>query len=135
MKSPDPVTEKIIGAAFAVHNALGAGFVEKVYENALAIELRALGLGVVQQAALKVKYKGAIVGDFVADFLVDERIILEIKAVRSPVVEHELQLVNYLSAVDLPFGLLINFGKSVTVKRKYAETHNHVNQRNPANPV
>jgi GxxExxY protein len=105
------LTQRILEAAFAVHNALGAGFLEKVYENALLIELRQMGIAVSPQAQLKVKYKGAVVGDYQADLLVEGRVIIELKA--SSVLEpnHEAQLMNYLRASGLKVGFLLNFGR------------------------
>jgi len=114
----DEITEKIIGAAFAVSNTLGAGFLEKVYENALAYELRQLGLKVEQQKALKVHYKGVLVGEFVADLLVEDAVIVELKAVKTLDESHMAQGLNYLHATGLKVCLLLNFGTSkVQVKR------------------
>lgn len=117
----DPVTEKIIGCAFRVHNTLGAGFLEKVYENALALALRKQGLRVTQQQPIRVYYEGEVVGEYYADLCVEDRIILEVKAIEALSKVHEVQLVNYLVATRLDVGLLINFGRSVDVKRKYRE--------------
>jgi GxxExxY protein len=117
----DALTATIIGCAYKVHKALGSGFMEKVYENALRIDLVKQGLRVKQQEPIKVWYKDQIVGDYCADLLVEERIIVELKAVQSLTKEHEVQLVNYLSATKIDTGLLINFGSSVQVKRKYRE--------------
>jgi GxxExxY protein len=117
----EDLTKTIIGCAFKVHNALGCGFVEKVYENALRIELLRHGLEVKQQEAIKVYYEDEVVGDYYADLWVDERVIVEVKAVRSLSKAHEVQLVNYLTATDVDIGLLLNFGESVQVKRKYRE--------------
>jgi GxxExxY protein len=114
-------TELIIGCAFRVHNELGAGFLEKVYENALAVELAELGLQVKQQEPIPVYYRQKIVGEYFADLLVEDRIMVELKAVKSVVMEHEMQLVNYLAATGKEDGLLINFGASVQVKRKYRQ--------------
>ncbi|NOT00317.1 MAG: GxxExxY protein [Phycisphaerales bacterium] len=114
----DGLTERIIGCAYAVHNALGPGFLEKVYENALAIELTKAGLHVVQQHPIAVRYRGRVVGDFLADLIVEDRIIVEPKAGQNPSKEHEVQLVNYLTATEIDNGLLIHFGPSVEVKRK-----------------
>ena len=105
------LTEKIIGASFKVHNALGCGFLEKVYENALAVELNHLGIAFQQQPALKVKYEGVIVGDYQADMVIDDRVILELQAVSTLDSVHEAQLLNYLKATGLQVGLLINFAK------------------------
>ena len=112
------ITDKIIRAAFDVYNKLGLGFVEKVYENALALEVRKLGLKVEQQVPVKVYYDGSVVGDYVADLVVDGKVIVEIKAVSQPVKAHEVQLVNYLKATEIEVGLLINFGKDIVIKRK-----------------
>ena len=105
------LTQRILEAAFAVHNALGAGFLEKVYENALLIELRQMGIEANSQAPLKVKYKGAVVGDYQADLLVEGRVLLELKACSVLEPNHEAQLMNYLRASGLKVGLLLNFGR------------------------
>jgi GxxExxY protein len=106
------ITARIIGAAYEVHNGLGPGFLEKVYENALLVELTRAGLAVRQQEPMKVTYKGANVGEFAADLVVEE------KAVSQLTKEHEVQLVNYLRASGINVGLLVNFGRSVQVKRR-----------------
>ncbi len=113
------LTKLVIGSAYTVHNVLGPGFLEKVYENALLVELLEIGLSAKQQADIPVYYRGKNVGDFVADLVIEERLILELKAVQSLSKEHEVQLVNYLNATGIENGLLINFGPSVTVKRKF----------------
>ena len=113
------VTRKIIGCAFRVHQQLGSGFVEKVYQNAMAIELRDAGLAVRQQVPISVRYGDQVVGEFFADLLVEGEVVCELKAAVEIVAEHEVQLVNYLTATGKNVGLLLNFGKSVTVKRKY----------------
>ncbi|MCA9871329.1 MAG: GxxExxY protein [Anaerolineae bacterium] len=113
------LTFKIIGCAFKVHNALGAGFLEKVYENALRMELVDAGLKVQQQVPIHVRYRGQIVGEYFADLFVEDHVIVEIKAVRKLAPEHEVQLVHYLTATGLEIGLLINFGTSVEYKRKH----------------
>lgn len=115
------LTHQIIGAAYEVHNTLGFGFLEKVYENAMVIELRKRGLHAEQQIPITVFYDEKIVGDFKADLLVEKQIIVELKAVTQIIPEHEVQLVNYLTATKKEFGLLINFGSSVEVKRKFRE--------------
>jgi GxxExxY protein len=117
----DELTEKVIGCAYAVHNVLGAGFLEKVYENALRIALAAGGLNVKQQHPIPVAYRGEVVGDFFADLMVEDRLIIELKAVQNMTKEHEVQLVNYLAATGIDDGLLINFGSSVEVKRKFRQ--------------
>ena len=115
----DPVTEKIIGCAFDVHNELGAGFLEKVYENSLRIRLIEAGIDVRQQFPIPVRFHGQVVGEYFADLLINESLLVEIKAVTQVVKEHEIQLVNYLTATGFDVGLLINFGDSVGVKRKF----------------
>ena len=113
------ITEQIIEAAFRVHKILGFGFLEKVYENALAIEIRKRGLKVEQQKPLIVYYEKEIVGEFFVDLLVEGKIIVEVKALKQLIDVHEIQLLNYLKGCNLEVGLLINFGKSVETKRKY----------------
>lgn len=115
----DILTGQIIKCAFNVHNTLGFGFLEKVYENSLVIELENNGLKAEQQKAVKVLYEGKPVGDYVADVIVNDDVIVEIKSVNTLAKEHEVQLVNYLKATGKPRGLLINFGRSVDVKRKH----------------
>lgn len=115
----EELTKKVIGCAFKVHNSLGSGFLEKVYENALRIELSGAGLRVEQQIPIQVYYQGEVIGDFVSDLLVEKRLVVELKAIEKLTKLHEAQLVNYLTATGLDIGLLINFGKSVQIKRKY----------------
>jgi GxxExxY protein len=115
------LTEKVIGCAYKVHSELGTGFLEKVYENALRIELAEASLTVKQQHPVPVSYHGQVIGDFFADLMVEERLIVELKAIQSLAREHEVQLVNYLTATGIDDGLLINFGPSVHVKRKCRE--------------
>ena len=117
----DELTEKIIGAAYKVFNALGAGFLEKVYEKAMVIELRKSGLNVERQKPIKVYYEGELIGDYYADLYVNNQVIVELKAVEELCKAHEQQLVNYLVATKIDTGLLINFGSSVKVKRKFRE--------------
>ena len=112
------ITEKIIGAVYKVYNTLGFGFLEKVYENALVIELKKEGLDVRQQIPIKVHYEGKVIGDYIADLIVEDKVIVEVKAVKRLDRVHETQLVNYLKAVNIEVGLLINFGKKIEVKRK-----------------
>ena len=107
----DKITEKIIGCTYRVSNNLGIGFVEKVYENAHAHEMRKDGLRVVQQHPIKVVYDGIIVGEFFVDLLVEDRVLVELKAVSELTSEHLAQALNYLRASRLPACLLINFGK------------------------
>ncbi|HEY6281858.1 MAG TPA: GxxExxY protein [Burkholderiales bacterium] len=107
----DEVTGVIIRCAYAVSNKLGSGFVEKVYENALVIELRRAGLSVEQQYGIKVRYDQVVVGEFAADLLVDESVIVELKAVKALDEIHSAQCLNYLKATGLTVCLLVNFGK------------------------
>jgi GxxExxY protein len=112
------ITEKIIGCAYAVANELGSGFLEKVYENALAIELLKVGMHTEQQKAIKVYYDGRAVGDFYADLLVEQEIIVELKAQKHLEESHTAQCMNYLKATGLNICLLINFGKPrIEIKR------------------
>jgi len=115
----DVLTKKIIACAFKVHNKLGAGFLEKVYENSMVIELKMNGLKVEQQFPIPVFYENIQVGDYYADLLVNDEIIVELKAVENLTKQHEVQVVNYLNGIGHEIGLLINFGSSVSVKRKY----------------
>jgi GxxExxY protein len=112
------ITERIIGCAFAVANELGVGFLEKVYRNALRLELLAAGLSVVQEHGISVRYRGEVVGEYWADLLVNECVLIELKAVREFDDVHKAQCINYLKATGLRICLLINFGKSkIDVKR------------------
>jgi GxxExxY protein len=111
-------TELIIQAFYAVYNALGYGFLEKLYQNALAIELRKLGLDVIQEARIAVYYDGEVIGEYFADLLVAGTVIVELKAVKRLMEEHEAQLLNYLKATPYEVGLLLNFGPKPEIKRK-----------------
>jgi len=116
------ITEKILSGCFEVINELGAGFVESVYEKALAIVLREKGLDVQTQVPLTVIFRGQPVGDFVADIVVERVVIVELKAVKSLLPEHQAQLINYLNATNLPIGLLVNFGNPrLEYKRLYGK--------------
>ena len=106
----DRVTEKVIGCVHQVSNALGAGFLEKVYENALAVELHQSGLQAVQQHRIEVRYRDVLVGDFIADLLVEGCIIVEVKAVKTLDEIHSAQCLNYFRATGLTVCLLVNFG-------------------------
>lgn len=112
------LTDVIIKSYYKVYNTLGYGFLEKVYENALFLELRKQGLFVQKQKAIEVFYEEERVGEYFADLIVSEKIILELKAAEGICEEHENQLVNYLKATDIEVGLLLNFGKSPEFKRK-----------------
>ena len=112
------ITEKIIGCAYAVGNVLGCGFLEKVYENALAFEIRKAGLAVRQQHSIQVRYEGEVVGDFAADLLVEGVVLVELKVAKVLDDAHFAQCLNYLKATGLQVCLLINFGRpKVEVKR------------------
>ncbi|MEN8128933.1 MAG: GxxExxY protein [Pseudomonadota bacterium] len=121
------LTEKIIACAYKVHNTLGAGFLEKVYENAMAIEMERQALKFRRQAPLTVRYRDQVVGEYIADLLIEELIICELKAVETLSRNHEVQLVNYLVATGMDTGLLINFGRSVMVRRKFRRYKEPVN--------
>ena len=112
------LTEKIIKAFYKVYNTLGYGFLEKVYENALFIELESIELNVKKQDPIKVYYEEKEVGVYFADLIINDIIIIELKAAESLCEENELQLVNYLKATEIAVGLLLNFGKKPEVKRK-----------------
>jgi len=114
----EEITEKIIQAFYKVNNTLGHGFIEKVYENAMAIELRKMGFTVSQQKKIKVYYEGQEVGDYESDLIVNDLVIVETKAKESLREEHEAQLINYLKATNLEVGLLMNFGKKPEFRRK-----------------
>ncbi len=116
------VTERIIAAFYNVYNMLGYGFLEKVYQNAMTVEMTARGLSFVPQAPLKVYYSGVVVGEYFADFLVEGCVIVELKAAEGVATEHHAQLLNYLKATDIDVGLLLNFGPKPEVRRKVYET-------------
>ena len=112
------ITETIIGCAYAVSNTLGSGFLEKVYENSLAIEIRKAGLQVQQQHGIQVYYSGAVVGEYIADLVVENQVLVELKAVKELDLVHMAQCMNYLKATSLKVCLLINFGRpKIQVKR------------------
>ena len=112
------ITEQIISAFYTVYNSLGYGFLEKVYRNAMALELRKLGLAVVVESPICVFYDGELVGEYFADLVVGDAVIVELKAARSLGEEHAAQLLNYLKATDYEVGLLLNFGPKPEIKRK-----------------
>lgn len=117
------ITEQIISAFFKVYNTLGYGFLEKVYENSMFIELQALGMQVEKQKRIKVSYEGKEVGEYFADLVVNEFVIVELKACETLCEEHEFQLINYLKATDIEVGLLLNFGRKPELKRKVFSNH------------
>ena len=111
------LTESIIGTFFEVYNELGHGFLESVYENSLAIALREKGFEVYQQTAIPVRFRGKLVGDFVADMIVNQFVLLELKSARAIDAAHIAQLLNYLKATEIEVGLLLNFGHKPEFKR------------------
>ncbi len=111
-------TAVILKCFYKVYNTLGFGFLEKVYENALYHELINHGLACQKQVPIKVYYDGKSVGDYYADIIVDESIIIELKAAESLIEEHDHQLINYLKATSIEIGLLLNFGKEPQFRRK-----------------
>jgi GxxExxY protein len=113
----EEITGQIINAAYTVHKILGNGFLEKVYRNALAAELKLCGQSIEIEKPLTVRYKNEIVGEYFADIVVGGCVIVEIKATEKHNPAYEAQILNYLKATELKVGLLINFGSSVTVKR------------------
>jgi len=117
----EEITSKIIQAAYNVHKILGPGFLEKVYQNAMLVELREMGLTAEAEFPISIYYKNVLVGDFNTDLFVEECIIVELKAGEQLHPKHEVQTVNYLTGTKMDVGLLINFGQSVQVKRKYRE--------------
>ena len=119
------LTHKVIGCAYKVHNVLGPGFLEKVYENALKLELKKLALDVRQQVKLPVLYEGTQVGVYYPDLWIEGQLIIEIKAALTLAPEHESKLIHYLTATGIDDGLLINFGSSVQIRRKYRELNHH----------
>jgi GxxExxY protein len=106
----DKITETIISCGMKVSNALGAGFLEKVYENALVLELKKIGLKAEQQKKIAVMYEGSVVGDYFADVLVNDQVIVEVKALKGINESHHAQLLNYLKATGMRVGLILNFG-------------------------
>jgi len=111
------LTEKIIGVFYEVYNELGHGFLESVYEDAMAVALPQAGLKVERQVPLRVTFRGALIGDFRADLLVEKSVLLELKASRDIDPAHEAQLLNYLRATEVEVGLLFNFGPKAQFKR------------------
>ncbi|MBL7938163.1 MAG: GxxExxY protein [Flavobacteriales bacterium] len=117
------LTQKIIAAFFKVYNTLGYGFLEKVYENAMVVELRSKGIEVKVQHPITVAYEGIQVGSYYADLFVEDQVIVELKAAEDICEEHEFQLVNYLKATNKEIGLLLNFGIRPRIKRKIHARH------------
>jgi len=118
MLEDEELTYKIRGCVYEVYRELGSGFLEKVYENALALELKKNGLKVDKQHAIEVSYKDSIVGEFAIDLLVESRVIVELKAVNKLLPIHEAQLLNYLKVTNKKLGLLVNFYYPKAVVRR-----------------
>lgn len=127
----EELTEKIIGVFYEVYNELGHGFLESVYENAMVIALRGKGLHVEQQYQTPVWFRGNKIGAFCADLIVDGKIIIELKAVRSIDPSHEAQLLNYLRATEIEVGLLLNFGVKPEMKRRIYDNPRKNIRENP----
>jgi len=117
----EELTDKIIGVFYKVYNVLGYGFLERVYENALKIEFRKAGINFENQVPVRVYYDGEVVGDYIADFVVEGKVVVEVKALSVLTGVDEAQLLNYLKATDKDVGLLLNFGKKAEVKRRIFE--------------
>jgi len=115
------LTHTVIGCAYKVHNVLGFGLLERCYENALRIELEKLDIRALQQHELNVWYEDQIIGEYKPDLWLPDKLIIEVKSVQNLVKEHEVKLIHYLAATKINDGLLINFGQSVQVKRKFRE--------------
>jgi len=114
----EELSNKVIGAFYKVYNTLGYGFLEKVYERSMCIELRKFGFKVESQKPIVVFYEDENVGDYFADMVVNDTLIIELKAAEGLIEEHEIQLINYLKATEVEIGLLFNFGKKPEFKRK-----------------
>jgi len=111
------ITDSILGSFYEVYNELGDGFLESVYENALYLVLTGYGLCVEKQKDISVFFRGKVIGNFKADLIINEKVIVELKAVRTLNAAHEAQLINYLKATDIEVGLLLNFGRKPEFKR------------------
>ena len=118
--SLQPVTQQLIGAAFVVHNVLGYGFLEKVYQRALQVELQVCGVKVELEPCIQVQFKGVVVGDYAADLLVEDKIIIELKTDATYQSFHEAQLLNELRGTGIKLGYLINFGREKVEYKRMA---------------
>ena len=119
----EEITKKIIGCAFEVINELGAGFLESVYEKAMLIALADTGLNTQSQQQIKVLFRNKIVGDFYADLLVEDKVLVELKTVKSLTPQHEAQVINYLNATRIQVGLLLNFGNPKLEFKRYTRSY------------
>lgn len=133
----EDLTHAIIGCAYTVFNTLGYGFLESVYEKSLLIELQKAGIQAKAQQEVLVQYEGHFVGEFKADILVEDAVVIELKSIKQIVKAHEVQLVNYLCATGKDVGLIINFGeKGIETKRKVRDIKHYSKKiNNPVNPV
>ena len=120
----EQITKSVIGCAFEVINELGAGFLESVYEKALLLALRQKGLSAISQHPVKVLFRGECVGDFYADIFVEEKVIVELKAVKAVAPENQAQIINYLNATGIEVGLLINFGNPKLEYKRFTRSKN-----------
>jgi GxxExxY protein len=118
----DDITKVIIGCAFEVINEIGTGFLESVYEKSMIIALREKGLNAQAQQSLKVLFRKIIVGEFVADIIVENKVIIELKAIKALLSEHKAQVINYLNATGIEVGLLINFGNPTLEFRRFTRS-------------
>jgi GxxExxY protein len=121
------ITEKLIGAFFRVYNTLGHGFLEKVYENAMALEASRLGMKVEQQKRTEVYYGEDVIGEYFADLAIDDQVIIELKVANAITPEHEAQLINYLKATQFEVGLLVNFGVKPEFRRRILDNTRKAN--------
>jgi GxxExxY protein len=128
----DELTGAIIKASFEVSNELGAGFLESVYEKALMVALAQMKLTVAAQVGLKVKFRDVVVGDFYADLIVEDKVLVELKAISKVLPQHKAQVINYLNATGIETGLLLNFGNP---RVEYFRLHKRENPEHPVNPV
>jgi len=123
MSIDDPLTRQVIGLAMRVHTALGPGFMESVYRRALLYELHRADVACEEEKRITVFYEGEAVGDFIADIVIDGRVLVELKAVEILHSAHEVQTVNYLKATGIDIGLLLNFGTTrLQIRRKFRQS-------------
>jgi len=128
----EELTSAIIKASFEVSNELGAGFLESVYEKALLVALAQMKLKVAAQVGLKVQFRNVVVGDFYADLIVEDKVLVELKAISRVLPQHKAQVINYLNATGIETGVLLNFGNP---RVEYYRLHRKINPDHPANPV
>ena len=136
MKADYDLAGRVIGLAMKVHSSLGAGFLESVYHQALIHELTKAQIKFETEKQLKVFYEGVIVGDFIADMVVEDELIIELKAIHQLAAVHEVQTVNYLAATGIDFGLLLNFGgERLEFKKKFRLKKPKLHSENSVNSV